>query len=1144
MNNYVYDYGAPGYQHSQPYAYSTNQTYTEPPSSQNETAKSQAYSLGAEAYEYNQTSIPGLGMGFSQNPTSWQPTSPQNFSAAQSDPNGAAVNGQRMGFGEKNITGSSMPHGQRPVVGKAMEDGELSEGELEDIYEPDERVAGEIGRYDVQPSGSMLHLSNQDNSSRLPIGLQSDHNMDERAGNAKQSGRDRSGSYSPYLSPREMQSNEISHAQTPRGGIDPPTEESVAFTKSIYPSDSNDSSNRESMKRDADTILSESRKKAQEAILRLWPLNIRYHNFVDEGIDRSLLDELFTELGLDLGTAIPSQEQPNTSKVSNTTNAPSKVRDAVVPSAPADIAVIQANTTDQAKDKAEERKDRIARLLAAKGSKTTAVEADDGKPATPASILTSNAKSEKTTAQSEKSKLIQRKMEALIKAREATAKASPQVPPPQELQLSQPAPENSRSLSLPPAVSTSVDDQQSTAVEIADPAADPAAAPPIPGLFLSSNAPSPTHNQRKRPVAADLNESSTPTSQKRPFGQTRESRPFLIDVSDDEDDAEMDIDSPELHPSATQRDPTPGSRTMSFREYPTLPDSASRHTVPSPKLVGTPTSSANGMYNLESMNKKIEDMKRRIAEAEARKKAKQSGNNSPLPQSEPQSKEGSVDISVPSPLATRAISTAATVVQNDSASNASRPSSPYPSAKLPKVRGQPQLARPSLRARVASERLPILEAQLREQAEQLKHYESEVARIKLEMENSLAEEERLRKDAIQTEPAAPIEDEPEPDTVQRKTSNIETPGMEHFSLLVAFGAKPCLVNTFPRESVLDDSLNAPTDNQKAAMSYHDVDQDASMDESSSTASTDDRETSEHYHDASQSHEKHKVGESKIVDGHSSWTAQPPLVHDTTDAAGETAVDDVEDPDEDVAMEEADTSSEEEDVAEEADSDDYEPTDAVVDLPDTESPVSRQSLPRQAPVDDTVLETSDTDLQGLSMTTPITQPFSTGDGDTESESNREVEIPKTSQVNDGSETTFVPYQTPLQYFRAYRFHPQYNNSVDGGLRSLTYSNKIDVTREVCPDQLTQGICPKGSECHFQHFENMQVPDDQILLQLGALGNCEAEQHDQYVEGLRKLLTEFRNRKVKDFEAISKGIIEYRASFLGDKTKILPLGGVTL
>lgn len=70
------------------------------------------------------------------------------------------------------------------------------------------------------------------------------------------------------------------------------------------------------------------------------------------------------------------------------------------------------------------------------------------------------------------------------------------------------------------------------------------------------------------------------------------------------------------------------------------------------------------------------------------------------------------------------------------------------------------------------------------------------------------------------------------------------------------------------------------------------------------------------------------------------------------------------------------------------------------------------------------------------------------------------------------------------------------------------------------------------------------DDQILLQLGAYGNYEGEQKQEYVAGLRELLTDFRNRKVKDFQTISQGIIEYRAKFHGDKSKVLPLGGVTL
>lgn len=72
----------------------------------------------------------------------------------------------------------------------------------------------------------------------------------------------------------------------------------------------------------------------------------------------------------------------------------------------------------------------------------------------------------------------------------------------------------------------------------------------------------------------------------------------------------------------------------------------------------------------------------------------------------------------------------------------------------------------------------------------------------------------------------------------------------------------------------------------------------------------------------------------------------------------------------------------------------------------------------------------------------------------------------------------------------------------------------------------------------------MTDDQILLQLGAYGNYEGEQKQQYINGLRELLTDFRDRDVKDFQAISQGIIEYRAQFHGDRTKILPLGNVSI
>ena len=70
----------------------------------------------------------------------------------------------------------------------------------------------------------------------------------------------------------------------------------------------------------------------------------------------------------------------------------------------------------------------------------------------------------------------------------------------------------------------------------------------------------------------------------------------------------------------------------------------------------------------------------------------------------------------------------------------------------------------------------------------------------------------------------------------------------------------------------------------------------------------------------------------------------------------------------------------------------------------------------------------------------------------------------------------------------------------------------------------------------------IADDQILLELGKSEGYEDK--TRFIQGLRELLQNFRANKVKDFGTIARGIIEYRAKFLGDKTKILNLEGAKL
>lgn len=289
-----------------------------------------------------------------------------------------------------------------------------------------------------------------------------------------------------------------------------------------------------------------------------------------------------------------------------------------------------------------------------------------------------------------------------------------------------------------------------------------------------------------------------------------------------------------------------------------------------------------------------------------------------------------------------------------------------------------------------------------------------------------------------------------------------------------------------QETNSKETLTELAENEKVNLSCDELVSDASMDEASSIEPTINREKiGELPQDELQELENRRAKETTVPGSPSALATTSSITHNTADTSGDPATNGAEEAEDDVAMDEDDTSNEEEDT------DDYEPTHVGVRLPGPQSPVSWHSSPPHAPLDHGVLETSDTDMQGMATTTPITQPISLGEGDTESETHREVdklvlflgckanslqaEVQKAPRVCEKIEkTTFVPYETPLQYFRAYRFHPQYSGSVAGGLRSLTYSNKIDVTREVCPDQLIEGVCPKGSGCQFQHFENMQVP----------------------------------------------------------------------
>lgn len=135
--------------------------------------------------------------------------------------------------------------------------------------------------------------------------------------------------------------------------------------------------------------------------------------------------------------------------------------------------------------------------------------------------------------------------------------------------------------------------------------------------------------------------------------------------------------------------------------------------------------------------------------------------------------------------------------------------------------------------------------------------------------------------------------------------------------------------------------------------------------------------------------------------------------------------------------------------------------------------------------------------------------------------------------------FSEYQSPLRNFRSFRYHPQYLHLVKGGWRSLTFSNRIDADKPFCFYELTGGIC-NDTSCESQHFRQIVLSDDEILVELGSVMEGDTDTiRNSYRDGLRESISNMRARKVNDFETVAAEIASYRSRFLADPTRVIRL-----
>ncbi|KAI2781339.1 hypothetical protein F4815DRAFT_93386 [Daldinia loculata] len=1073
------------------------------------------YATAHNAFQYNASNIPGLGMGSSlppmpyrsENNSIWQPqTQPALHQlptqARDKSPAFMAKQGdlQKSPIEKRDIPVSSQTQKQTP------EEGELSEGEFEDLYEPKdntdiaiatppsprppsvmENQNGSVGDADgssiydgTTPRGEAAINST---STSLPTAERA-YSPDEDWEPSYQE-RERSGSYSPYLSPREIQrkvsvskpaSHGIKHAPTTQNPVQSLPGINITHLQQQQPSVQTPLANEIASNQTQDAVIrpfrsvAEAKKKAQEAILGLWPLKVRYQDYIEEGLDEKLIKGLFTDLGLEASIPKPTTAQKTTSDL-QVPAAPSNISQAApesqnakdqppIMSKPKSSTTVETtidtsttgDTKPAKKTAAEERKDKIARKLAAKAQKTAnAVQPPtSAPPSQPASTnlgvaISTSSSPAKPKTRAENNALLHQKLAKLKKAQEkalaeklaADNRAKPMTPP-------------SLPTSNPPTISVSKNNTESstnaTAVGISALETDRRSMSTekslprdggIPGLFLTTQPAQSSNRNLKRPVASDFDNYSTPTGT---LKRTRTQETLIIDVSDDED-VEMDIASPTDEPNSFSEIINP-PRQIPLAAFPPLSDSLNRKQRSSPSSSTAPTPPVHGA-KLDLLHKRIEETKRLIAEAEAKKAAKKTN----APQS-PQIQPSGIESTTLSKF-----------------------------SEFSPVQKRVRTADVKRRDRIVSYELPTVEATLKEKQDRLREAVAQAAQLELEIQASMEQRRKLADEAERLAvPAEPI-------PIEISTQNQLVPSATTTSELSHVESRPTSEQQPNPEDTADLSMtegditqhDQPVDSNEAQLGF---------DPSQSISPTNNEPAAVQLSQGlalvnGESHAKASIDGVSQNSSTNVSTEESRAIPNTIADVSEVQVDRQDLSKQDVSERPSREPSPSNDGS-------YRPQSMPV-SPTHDHPLGPQdaSTKTSSPQEQITLYTDEQlNREELHETSPV-QPGEESalsapenpSGEVQNSSSYEHPLLTSSQ--DESEKPaqledLLSYHSPLGYFRAYRFHPKYFDEVAGGLKSMTYSSKIDPMRPLCPRVLAGEQCPDGNACEFQHFENMVLP----------------------------------------------------------------------
>ena len=425
----------------------------------------------------------------------------------------------------------------------------------------------------------------------------------------------------------------------------------------------------EMQKRDGTVVTSEDatplksaaqlRIQAQGALLSLAPHNIRYHELVAEGIDPAILKRLYEEVGIKITTPQGEKPTPTTTASGNSLKASiASPRSVEIPASeknkkqtPTSVQSVASPASQSEDGKPIERKELIARMLAAKAAKASEAKIEQTPTQTTASVAStsSNGNSgkeisvpvrERNKAQTElaRQRIEELKKQALLKRQQqAKQKAQQLTRPGKSVQddqlavLSEPAaPAVQHPLPVRPPVPQSTDSAGIPGLLMTGLQQDSGMQTPVeatPSIVVDST-PLSRATQRKRPRAADFDEPAAIPKRhsSQALGHHRPAEKLIIDISEDEslygddEDDNMDVDS-SPDQGASHMVTVETSRPL-LQKYP--PTRASTSTPQGSHWPGD-------QEHIRKRESEIEAMHRKIAELEQKRKAKLAASRTESP---------------------------------------------------------------------------------------------------------------------------------------------------------------------------------------------------------------------------------------------------------------------------------------------------------------------------------------------------------------------------------------------------------------------------------------------------------------------------------------------------------------------------------